>query len=72
MTPKEKARELVDKFLPHTLVLNKDTGWLEGKDDAKQYALITVKEILNNDNNFFSTYIQNDYWLQVKQEIEKL
>lgn len=60
MTPKEKAKELVDKMYGVT------------DYQAKQSALIAVDEILNNDNNFFNTYSQNDYWLQVKQEIEKL
>jgi hypothetical protein len=64
MTAKEKALEIfnkmcnsVDELLPL---------------DVKQCALIAVDEILNNDNNFFNTYSQNDYWLQVKQEINLL
>ena len=69
MTPKEKAKELVEQF---------NCGGLETfaghnvKVISKQCALIAVDEILNNDNKLFKTYIQNDYWLQVKQEIEKL
>lgn len=62
MTPKEKAEELYVEYwhLTNDAIL------------AKQCALIAVDEILNNDNNFFNTYSQNDYWLQVKQEIEKI
>jgi ABC-type arginine/histidine transport system permease subunit len=63
MTPKDKAKELVDKF-SNEILLTINGG--------KVAALIAVDEILNNDNNLFNTYSQNDYWLQVKQEIEKL
>jgi hypothetical protein len=65
MTPKEKAKELVYKF-DDTMEFSTPQRF------AKQCALIAVDEILNNDNNLFCTYSQNDYWLQVKQEIEKL
>jgi hypothetical protein len=61
MTPKEKAEELIDKF---TFEI--------GNFNAKQSALIAVREILDNNNNLLNTFSQNDYWLQVKQEIEKL
>jgi ABC-type arginine/histidine transport system permease subunit len=63
MEPKDKAKELVDKF-SNEILLTINGG--------KVAALIAVDEILNNDNNLFNTYSQNDYWLQVKQEIEKL
>jgi len=64
MTPKEKAEELYKRMYTQHSNIYPST--------AKQCALIVVDEILNNDNNLFNTYIQNDYWLQVKQEIEKL
>lgn len=61
MTPKEKAGELYFKY--HNL-------WINGNSImAKQSALLAVDEILNNDNNLLNTYLQNNYWLQVKQEI---
>jgi len=60
MAPKDKAKELIRNF------------YSVGATECKQCALIAVDEILNNDNNLFCTYSQNDYWLQVKQEIEKL
>lgn len=69
MTPKEKAEELVRKY--YSFGLNNPAqsfSWYE----CKQCALIAVDEILNNDNNFFNTYSKNDYWQEVKQEIEKL
>jgi len=61
MTPKEKAKELVDKFkLKHKFFTNSFI-----KTTAKQCALIAVDEILK-----LRTAIS--YWQEVKQEIEKL
>lgn len=77
MTPKEKAKELINKFKP--LCVNvKHTGILDGlatvmNDDfinliaAKQCALIAVDEIIE------VAYWNNvkDFYREVKQEIEK-
>jgi hypothetical protein len=59
MTPKEKAQELVDNFKFNCREC----------DNAKISALITVDEI--RDNLPLITDIQN-YWQQVKQEIQNL
>jgi hypothetical protein len=59
MTPKEKALELIDKY---QFILTE-------KHFAKQCALIAVDEI--RDNLPLITDIQN-YWLEVKQEIQAL
>ncbi len=56
MAPKEKAKELVDNFIPHS------TG-NSNINEAKQCALIAVDEILDD---------YEDYWQQVKQEIINL
>jgi hypothetical protein len=56
MTPKDKAKELVDKF---TVV------GLQQRNEGIQCALIAVDELIKHDNI-------DDYWIQVKQEIEKL
>lgn len=61
MTPKEKAKELVDKFRIHQPV------W-ELKEDAKQCALIAVEELILNSFPGVIKY----HWEEVKQEIEKL
>ena len=59
MTPKEKAKQLVEQF-----------SWIDCSSDAKQCALICVDEILNGSRLF---YIKDyDYWKEVKQEIKKL
>jgi hypothetical protein len=63
MTPKEKANELVNKYLIITPIV-----W--HIYNAKKCALIAVDEILdvlNVIDNF-----EMIYWEQVKQEIEKL
>jgi hypothetical protein len=65
MTPKEKAKELFDKFedkliSSHTIFLG---------EAKKECALIAVNEILNLPFEFQS---ERKYWQEVKQEIEKL
>jgi hypothetical protein len=71
MTPKEKAEKLINAFIPQV-------RWKMGQEDvmkrAKQCALIAVDEIIEealglDDNDYQSKF---DYWLKVKQEIEKL
>ncbi len=74
MTPKEKAKELVDKML----------HCYQGHIDeytAKQCALIAVDEIINlsparspiNDSSDFMPHFNAvKYWQEVKTEIEKL
>ena len=69
MTPAEKAKLLVQKFyfsLPNnggqTGLCNVHQRWEEGKICAR----IAVDEILDKDG------YNNDYWQEVKQEIEKL
>lgn len=65
MTPKEKAEELVNKFLQYA-----DTFHNGNMYNAKQCALIAVDEILNITLFYFED--EKKYWQQVKQEIEKL
>jgi hypothetical protein len=69
MTPKEKAKQLVDKFIEHTRVYHEVLGWEDYIDSAKQCALIAVDEILK-DNPF--DVIKLQYWGKVKQEINEL
>jgi hypothetical protein len=67
MTPKEKAKELVYKF-DDTMEFSTPQRF------AKQCALITVDEIIEQNNVWIIHYNKgnNNYWQQVKQEIEKL
>ena len=65
MKPKEKAKELVDKMI--------NVGLL-GNYEARLCALIAIDEILNIDH--IKPYILHKeiikYYIEVKQEIEKL
>lgn len=82
MTAKEKAIELFGKYWSIQWQVHKSTKSFKkqgmSKSAAKHCALITVDEILSastirlsdNDNCKF-VYI-DDYWQEVKQEIEKL
>jgi hypothetical protein len=74
MTAKEKAKELVDKYI------NIDYGNVDFYDldfnylydimhyDPKKYALIAVDEIIKVVGNNSESHI----WMKVKQEIKKL
>lgn len=63
MTPKEKAKELVNKFYIQEI------KYYENITTAKECALISVDEILNLDNFSIEGRV---YWEEVKFEIEKL
>ena len=69
MSPKEKAKDLISKFIPYA----EDAEFLIGSDDnvssAKQCALIAVEEILKGDHLIRTPL---SYWQSVKTEIEKL
>jgi hypothetical protein len=46
MKPKEKAKELIEKFIEPTKVPNIKHIWVEDIDAAKQCALIAVNEMI--------------------------
>jgi hypothetical protein len=62
MKAKDKAKELVDKFINAT----------DYNGYGQQCALIAVDEILKNNKILFEDSLNDIYWQQVKQEIEKL
>ena len=71
MTPKEKAQELIDKM---ERPLNDDYV-VDYNSYYKECALIAVDEILNQDKDVFDweeAAYHFEYWMNVKQEIEKL
>jgi hypothetical protein len=72
MTPEEKAKELFEKFLSPTKVYHEHLGWVNYLDSAKECALIAVDEIINSVDDEHVSDIFNDYWKEVKQEINKL
>ena len=73
MTPKEKAQELVKKFTAHSY---HNDNVQQCFDHAKQCALIAVDEIIDSEpqyewsNDYWKN--PNDFWQEVKQEIENL
>ena len=66
MTPKEKAKELYDKF--YMAIPNNEMGL--DNEASIQCALIAVDEILSV--IWINLDDEVDYWAEVKQEIEKL
>jgi hypothetical protein len=73
MTPKEKAKELVCKMYGCEIDTDLDDIYIlnsEGYFLAKDSALIAVDEILNA--AFFATDEIYNFYIEVKQEIEKL
>ena len=72
MTPKEKAKELVSKYLRTYPIYNNPTVVISyTHNEAKQCALISVDELIY-ETQFEVPNIRQRYWIDVKQEIEKL
>ena len=74
MTPKEKAEELVEKYMPHIAGADRynTTLGIYNKDIAKQCALIAVDEIIESVNDEHVSDIFIEFWEDVKTEIENL
>jgi hypothetical protein len=75
MTPKEKAKELVEKYQKLDIEIGGQyDGYLTMKiHDAKQCALIAVDEILKLVSDDLDLYYKDCiYWEQVKTEIQSL
>jgi hypothetical protein len=71
MSPQEKAKELIDKYI------NLTDGWVYGIknwEHKKQCALICVDEIMHviDWHEFETPNEELNYWNQVKEEIQKL
>ena len=65
-TPKEKAKELIDKFV----LLDNDIFCSVNYPYSKQCALIAVDEIINVTVGLNGWIDGFQYWEEVKQEIE--
>ena len=76
MTTKEKANDLIDKFLDveWDSLDEEGGGCFLVRHEAKQCALICVDEIIKSSLSYdYNMAISaNNYWQEVKQEIEKL
>ena len=66
MTPKEKAKELVEKY-------DETLTYIESKSKAKQCASIAVDEIISIKLLWFQKDTEHlDFWKEVKQEFLKI
>ena len=79
MNPKDKAIELANKFIRKSVFDMTDEELKEQREQGKAFAIICVDEILNatkretiNNSGTGIDIILNKYWVNVKQEIEKL
>jgi len=63
MTPKEKAKQLVNKF---------SVVGLQQRNEGIACALIAVKEVVEQLEQYGRYKPKKTYWDSVKQEIEKL
>jgi len=71
MTPKEKAENLLQLYLPY---VQSSDYTEEIKNKCKQCALVAVEEIIKTlyEYHYDSESGAYEYWQEVKQEIEKL
>ena len=77
MTPKEKAKELVERFRPYVRESCEESS---REEKMKQCALICIDEIINNpalSNREYKGWDNNPiqykkFWQEVKQEIKKM
>ncbi len=73
MTPKEKAKELFDKYCWAIRIDETDSGYFSNVLYAKECALIAVDEIFEAlDEHHWQNKNVTEYYREVKQEIEKL
>jgi len=68
MELKQKAKELVDRFIPFTDGMTRT----EEVENAKQCALICVDEMIRVFKLEEASQELIEWWKEVKQEIEKL
>ena len=68
ITPQEKAIELIHTFMDIGEEQEYNTPRYLSKDVAKQCALIAADQVLDTTFNL----VQLEFWMKVKQEIEKL
>lgn len=65
MTPKEKAEELIDRYIQLVPYYSKDYNLKK----AKESALIAVTEIIDTIHNLWGGIKEISYWYEVKEEI---
>ena len=65
MTPKDKAKQLTNRYFKDSDMLFDELGWAQAKECAK----IAIAEILDIDDLALETF---NYWMDVRNEIERL
>lgn len=70
MSPKQKAKELFDKYCHAIRTEETDSGYFTNVIYAKQCALISGIEVLRLGKKLPLETLE--YWQEVKKEIEKL
>lgn len=74
MTPKEKAKDLINSFYYSLPNNGSETGLnstTERYKEAIQCALICVDEILKANQIWYEDSIPHNYWQEVKNELNK-
>tara|TARA_R110000868_G_scaffold118340_1_gene313921 strand:+ start:274 stop:498 length:225 start_codon:yes stop_codon:yes gene_type:complete len=74
MTPRDKAIELVEQFMEHTVEWDnvKEVAF-DSEFHAKKCALVAVDELIKEQEKYNNgSFYPSKYWQEVKQEIEKL
>ena len=75
MTPKEKAKELFDKYCWAIRIDKTDSGYFSNVIYAKECALIAVDELIKEELFWLQEVGGNESeseWIKVKQEINNL
>ena len=75
MTPKAKAEELVNKYIPHIAGADRynSTLGIYDKHISKQCALIAIDEIISIKLLWFQKDTESlDFWQEVRQELLKI
>lgn len=76
MTPQEKAKELMEMYVDVNEFYNNQYNnkvVIRDYNFAKQCALITVDELIIEENKYNNgSFYPSNYWQKVKQEIENL
>ena len=75
LTPKQKAEELVNKYIPHIAGADRynSTSGIYDKEISKQCALIAANEIISIKLLWFQKDTEYlDFWQEVKEELLKI
>ena len=75
LTPKQKAEELVNKYIPHIAGADRynSTLGIYDKEISKQCVLIAVNEIIKIKTLWFQKDTKDiDFWEEVKRELLKM